>query len=86
LTIAQFCRLSAELADKPAAVRRTVELLAAGDVAAAADAAGGRFSDDWWAAEFFVKRLADHGATDAPRFTAADPVRRPRTASLFADD
>lgn len=86
MTAVQFCRLAAELADMPADVRRTIEALAAGDVARAADHAGGRFSDDWWRAEFFVRRLADHGATETPKFTAAEPVRRPRTASLFSDD
>jgi hypothetical protein len=84
MTLNQFARLAAELAAQPADVRRTFEHLAAGDVAAAADAAGGRFSDAWWAAEFFVRRVADHGATDAPRFTAAEPVRRPQR-NLFAD-
>lgn len=85
MTIGQFARLANEFAAQPAAVRATVEALAAGDVAAAADHAGGRFSDTWWAAEFFVRRLADHGATDAPKFTPAEPVRRPATMSLFAD-
>lgn len=84
MTAAQFCRLAAELADKPASVRRAVEAMAAGDLATAADHVGGRFSPDWWAAEFFVKRLADHGATDTPRFTAAEPRRRAQQ-SLFAD-
>lgn len=83
MTAAQFCRLAAELADKPAAVRLAVEALAVGDVAAAADHAGGRFSDAWWTAEFFVRRLADHGATDTPRFTPAEPVRRAQR-DLFA--
>lgn len=85
MTIGQFARLANEYAAQPAAVRATVEALAAGDVAAAADHAGGRFSDTWWTAEFFVRRLTDHGATDAPKFTPAEPVRRARTASLFAD-
>lgn len=85
MTIGQFARLANEFSAQPAAVRATVEALAAGDVAAAADHAGGRFSDVWWAAEFFVRRLTDHGATEAPKFTPAEPVRRPRTASLFAD-
>lgn len=84
MTANQFCRLAAELADHPEPVRRTVAALAAGDVAAAADHAGGRFTDTWWAAEFFVRRLADHGATETPRFTPAEPVRRAQ-ASLFAD-
>jgi hypothetical protein len=76
MTAAQFCRLSAELAAKPEAVRLAVACMAAGDLAAAADQTGGRFTDDWWTAEFFVRRLAEHGAADAPRFTAAEPVRR----------
>lgn len=84
MTANQFCRLAAELAATPADVRRTIEALAAGDVAAAADHAGGRYSDAWWAAEFFVRRLADHGATDTPRFTPAEPRRRAQQ-SLFAD-
>lgn len=85
MTINQFARLAAELADKPTAVRRTFELMAAGDMAAAAAAAGGRGTDTWWSAEFFVLRLTEHGATEPPRFKAAEPVRRPATMSLFAD-
>ena len=85
MTINQFSRLAAELAAKPADVRRTFEHMAAGDLAAAADVAGGRGSDTWWAAEFFVIRLTEHGATEPPRFAAAEPVRRPATMSLFAD-
>jgi hypothetical protein len=85
MTCRQFTRLAAEYSAMPADVRRTVDELAAGDVAAAADAAGGRFTDAWWAAEFFVRRLSDHGAADAPKFTPAAPVRQPRTLSLFAD-
>ena len=84
MTINQFIRLSAELADKPADVRRTIEHMGASDLASAADAAGGRGSEIWWAAEFFILRLADHGATEAPRFTAAEPRRKPQTAGLFA--
>lgn len=85
MTINQFCRLAAELADKPANVRRTIERMAVNDLASAADAAGGRGSETWWAAEFFVLRLADHGATEAPRFKAAEPKRKPQTAALFTD-
>lgn len=84
MTATQFCRLAAELADKPEAVRLAVAAMAAGDLAAAADHTGGRFSDEWWAAEFFVRRLADHGAADAPKFTPAEPVRRAQR-DLFAD-
>jgi hypothetical protein len=85
VTINQFIRLAAELADKPPEVRRTIEHMGAGDLAAAADTAGGRGSVTWWAAEFFVLRLADHGATEAPRFKAGEPRRKPQTAALFAD-
>ncbi len=83
MTINQFIRLSAELADKPAPVRRAVEHMAAGDMAAAAAAVGGRGSPDWWTAEFFVLRLTEHGATESPRFTAAEPKRKQQTAGLF---
>ena len=85
MTINQFCRLAAELAEKPANVRRTIGHMASGDLASAADTAGGRGSETWWAAEFFILRLSDHGATEAPRFKAAEPQRKPRTAALFAD-
>lgn len=84
MTASQFCRLAAELAEKPSGIRRAVESMVAGDLATAADHAGGRYSPEWWAAEFFVKRLADHGATDVPRFTPAEPRRRAQQ-SLFAD-
>lgn len=85
MTVNQFSRLAAELAGKPADVRRVFEKMAAGDLAGAAEHAGGRGSDTWWAAEFFVIRLAEHGATEPPRFKAAEPVATPRTMSLFAD-
>lgn len=85
MTCKQFTRLANEYHGLAADVRQAVDALAAGDVAAAADHAGGRFSDAWWAAEFFVRRLAEHGAGDAPRFTPAEPVRQARTLSLFAD-
>lgn len=85
MTINQFCRLAAELSAQPEQVRRTIEHMAGNDLAAAADSAGGRGSEIWWAAEFFVLRLADHGATEPPRFQAAEPKRKPRTAALFAD-
>lgn len=85
MTINQFIRLAAELADKPEQVRRTIEHMGAGDLASAADTAGGRGSETWWAAEFFVLRLAEHGATEAPRFKATEPRRKPQTAALFAD-
>lgn len=84
MTVRQFARLANEYAAQPPAVRAAVESLAAGDVAAAADHAGGRYSDAWWAAEFFVRRLTDHGATEAPRFTPAEPVRRAQR-DLFAN-
>lgn len=83
MTIAQFARLSAELSAAAPAVRRAFEHMATGDMAAAATAAGGRYSDAWWAAEFFVRRVADHGATEAPRFTPAAPVAKPPMLPLF---
>lgn len=85
MTLNQFCRLSAELAAMPAETRRVVETMAAGDLGRAAELAGGRGSDTWWAAEFFAKKLADHGATEPPRFTSRLPAAKPRTLDLFAD-
>lgn len=85
MTCRQFVRLAEEFSALPAHVRAAVDALAAGDIATAADRTGGRFSDDWWTAEFFVRRLADHGAGEAPKFTPAAPVRRPQTMALFAD-
>ncbi|NBX72751.1 MAG: hypothetical protein EBQ89_00435 [Alphaproteobacteria bacterium] len=85
MTVNQFIRLAAELADKTADVRRTIEHMGAGNLAAAADTAGGRGSETWWAAEFFILRLSGHGATEAPRFKASEPKRKPQTAALFAD-
>jgi len=85
MTVNQFCRLANEFAGLPADVRRVVETMAAGDLARAADMAGGRGSDAWWAAEFFAKKLADHGATEPPKFTSKMPPARPRTVSMFAD-
>ncbi|NDC96310.1 hypothetical protein EB077_13470 [bacterium] len=58
MTVNQFIRLAAELADKTADVRRTIEHMGAGNLAAAADTAGGRGSETWWAAEFFILRLS----------------------------
>jgi hypothetical protein len=85
MTLNQFCRLSNELQEMPAAARAIVETMAAGDLGRAAELAGGRGSDAWWAAEFFVKKLADHGATEPPKFTSKLPAPRPRTVSMFAD-
>ncbi len=85
MTLNQFCRLSAELAAMSADARRVVETMAAGDLGRAADLAGGRGSDAWWAAEFFVKKLSDHGATEPPKFTNKLPAARPRTVPMFAD-
>jgi hypothetical protein len=85
MTFNQFCRLSAELSAMPADVRRVVETMAAGELSRAADIAGGRGSDCWWTAEFFVKKLADHGATEPPRFTSTLPAAKPRTLDLFAE-
>lgn len=85
MTLNQFCRLSAELSAMPAATRAIVETMAAGDLGRAAELAGGRGSDLWWTAEFFVKKLADHGATEPPRFTNKLPAARPRTVPMFAD-
>jgi hypothetical protein len=85
MTLAQFARLAAELSAARPAARRTFELMAAGARAGAADAAGGRYSDDWWTAEFFVRRVTDHGATDAPRFTPAAPARRAPVLPMFDD-
>lgn len=84
MTTGQFARLANEYAAQPDDVRRTIESLACGDVAAAADHAGGRFTDTWWSAEFFVRRLADHGLTDAPKFTPAEPRRRAQRG-LFSE-
>lgn len=85
MTIAQFARLAAELAAARPAARRAFEHMAAGDLHAAAEAAGGRYSDDWWTAEFFVRRVSDHGATEAPRFTPAEPARRAPMLPMFGD-
>lgn len=85
MTVNQFCRLANEFAELPADTRRVVETLAAGDLGRAAELAGGRGSDCWWSAEFFAKKLADHGATEPPRFTSKLPAARPRTVSMFAD-
>jgi hypothetical protein len=83
MTFNQFCRLANQFAELPATTRTTIELMAAGDETAAAAAAGGRGSDCWWSAEFFVKALADHGATPPAKFSPA--ARQPRTMALFAD-
>ena len=83
MTFNQFCKLSNRLHELEPTTRRVVELMAAGDDAAAATAAGGRGSDCWWSAEFFVKALADHGATPPVKFAPA--ARAPRTMALFAD-
>lgn len=77
----QFLRLADRLQSLPPAVRSTVEALATGDVAAGERVAGGKGSEVWWGAEFFLSQLKDHGieVSRAPRSLA------PRTASLFAD-
>ena len=85
MTLNQFCRLSNELKAMPPATRAIVETMAAGDLGRAAELAGGRGSDSWWAAEFFIKKLADHGATEPPKFTSKLPAARPRTVPMFAD-
>jgi len=85
MTIAQFARLAAELAAATPAAREAFEHMAAGDLAAAAAAAGGRYSDVWWTAEFFVRRVADHGATEAPKFTPAAPKARAPMLPIFGD-
>lgn len=85
MTLNQFCRLSNELQSMPAAARAIVETMAAGDLGRAAELAGGRGSDAWWTAEYFIKRLSDHGATEPPKFTSKLPAPRPRTVSMFAD-
>ena len=77
----QFLRLAEQLSTLPPDVRKTVEALAIGDQKSAAAAAGGKGSDTWWSAEFFMSSLSSHGieVSRAPRALA------PRTASLFAD-
>lgn len=77
----QFLRLAEQLSTLPPDVRRTVEGLATGDSTAAAAAAGGKGSDCWWRAEFFMSGLAAHGI-EPQRVSRSAP---PRTASLFAD-
>ena len=77
----QFLRLADRLQSLPAEVRATVEQLAAGDSRGAEKAAGGKGSETWWAAEFFLAQLRDHGIDTAR--PSARPA--PRTASLFAD-
>ena len=81
MTAPQFLRLADQLSTLPPDVRRVVEALAIGDQKAAAAAAGGKGSDCWWSAEFFMSSLSSHGVevSRAPRALA------PRTASLFAD-
>lgn len=85
MTINQFCRLANEFAGLPDDVRRVVETMAAGDTGRAAELAGGRGSDAWWSAEFFIKKLADHGATEPPKFGNRLPAAKPRTVSMFSD-
>lgn len=81
MNASQFLRLADRLNSVPADARRTIEALAAGDSAAAESAAGGKGSPTWWAAEFFIAQLRDHGIEPArPQRNAP-----PRTASLFAD-
>jgi hypothetical protein len=77
----QFLRLAEQLSTLPPDIRRVVEALAVGDHKAAATAAGGKGSDAWWAAEFFLAGLAAHGI-EPQRVSRSAP---PRTASLFAD-
>jgi hypothetical protein len=77
----QFLRLSDQLCSLPADVQKTVGALARCDNAAAAAAAGGKGSDCWWSAEFFLSGLASHGV-DVYR---APKALAPRTASLFSE-
>jgi hypothetical protein len=80
MTITQFFRLADMLDNQPANVRRVAEAMAAGDKQTAANLAGGRFTDDWWAAEAIVVRLADHGLEmPKPTRTASQP------ANLFSN-
>lgn len=82
MTATTFFRMADRLATLPPTVRAIAELLATGDAAAAERAAGERGSPEWWAAEFFLAQLADHGAAAAP---ARRGAAAPRTAALFAD-
>jgi hypothetical protein len=80
MTIAQFFRLADMIHNQPAKVLRIAESMAAGDKQTATTLAGGRFTDEWWAAEAIVVRLADHGL-EMPKATrtAAQP------ANLFSN-
>lgn len=80
LSAVQFFRLADRLESLPPIVRRVAESIAAGDSAAAESIAGGKGSPDWWAAEFFLTSLAEHGINTAPRKAAP-----PRAPALFAD-
>ena len=77
----QFLRLADQLSTLPPDVRKTVEALAIGDQKAAAAAAGGKGSDCWWRAEFFMSSLSSHGVevSRAPRALA------PRAAALVGE-
>ena len=83
MTFNQFCQLADRFVTLDDSAREAVRAMAAGDETAAAESAGGRGSEVWWRAEFFVKALADHGATAPPRFSPA--ARPPRTMALFTD-
>lgn len=80
MTITQFFRLADMLENQTANVRRVAEAMAVGDKLTATTLAGGRFTDDWWAAESIVVRLADHGL-ELPKPTRATS----QPANMFAD-
>ena len=77
----QFLRLADRLASLPEPVRRIVAAMAEGRAADAAAAADGKGSPDWWAAEFFLTQLSDHGVS-LPSTRKAEPAR---ALALFAD-
>lgn len=80
MTITQFFRLADMIHNQPANVLRVAEAMAAGDKQTATTLAGGRFTDDWWAAESIVVRLADHGLEmPKPTRSATQP------ATLFSN-
>lgn len=82
LSAVQFVRLAERYQNLPPAVRAAAAALAEGDSAAAESAAGGKGAPDWWAAEFFLTQLAEHGIA-LPSRKAAAPA--PRPLALFAD-
>ena len=78
----QFLRLVERLESIPPIVRRTVEAMSEGRTGDAESISGGKGSPDWWAADFVLVQLAEHGVMLPARKTAAAP---PRAMSLFAD-